>query len=54
MEDNSKTFKLDDPVCIKGEVTKERAQEIIARLNQEMQRERELMANTWTPKVYYR
>lgn len=54
MDDNSKTFQLDDPICIKGEVTPQRAADIIGRMNQLLEAERKAAAASWEPKIYYR
>ena len=51
---NDNTFKLDDPLVIKGEITSERAGNIIDRMNQLMEEERKAKAASWQPKVYYR
>ncbi len=40
MQDNSQNFAMDDPICIRGEITPERAGEIIDRMNQLMAQER--------------
>ena len=50
-QDNSLTFKLDDPINIKGEVTPERASQIIARMNQLMAEERRTPLDI---PIYYR
>ena len=50
-QDNSTTFKLDDPINIKGEITSERAAQIIARMNQLLAEERSTPLNI---PIYYR
>ena len=51
---NDKTFQLDDPLHIEGEVTPQRAADIIGRMNELLKAEREAAAATWQPKIYYR
>lgn len=41
MKDNSQTFEMDDPICIRGEITPERAGEIIDRMNGLLKAERQ-------------
>lgn len=53
-QNNDNTFQLDDPLEIKGEITSERAANIIARMNELLKAEREAAASAWQPKIYYR
>lgn len=50
-DNNDNTFQLDDPLEIKGEITPERAANIIDRLNQLMAEERSTPLNI---PIYYR
>lgn len=53
-DNNDNTFQLDDPLEIKGEITPERAANIIDRMNQLMDEERKARAASWQPRIYYR